>query len=154
MIRIKAMTDEEREAFLPLLNDSYVQDLAANACMSIVEARAEAEAEFAMLLQRGKSIEGQSLDIVLDEETSEPLGCVWWHVDEQKKRGFLFNVYVLEQHRGKGIGHEIMKLMDETLRKKGATHVVLNVSAGNRVAQALYEKNGYASTNMFMTKRL
>lgn len=154
MIRIRAMTDEEREAFLPLLNESYAQDVAASACMSIAEARAEAEAEFTMLLKREKSTERHSLDIVLDEETSEPLGSVWWRVDDQKKRGFLFNVHVLEQHRGKGIGHEIMKLMDETLRKKGATHVILNVSARNCVAQALYEKNGYTSTNIFMTKRL
>ncbi len=154
MIRLQAMSDEEVEAFLPLLIEDYAQDIAGSAAIPIDEARDDADTEFATLLSQGRNTPGYAFDLVLNEESSEPIGCVWWSMNPQKKRGFLITVYVLEAHRGRGFGRAIIKHVDDALRGLGATHIVLNVFARNTVARALYEKDGYAVTNMFMVKQL
>lgn len=42
------------------------------------------------------------------------------------KQGFIKHLFVKEQHRGKGLGQQILKFVEEDLKKVGCTEVILN----------------------------
>ena len=55
---------------------------------------------------------------------------------------------------GSGLGKELMGLVDDEARKLGVSSIALHVFAHNQVARALYEKMGYRTTNLWMSKDL
>jgi GNAT superfamily N-acetyltransferase len=64
------------------------------------------------------------------------------------------SIGVTETFQGQGIGHALMKLVEEWARTHGATEVHLNVWAFNERARRLYEELGYAVRSHHMGKRL
>jgi len=71
----------------------------------------------------------------------EALGC-GLVMKEQKFAG-LFDVFVVESARGRGIGTEISAQLLATARRMGATVGWLSVLAGNAPAVAAYRKLGF-----------
>lgn len=63
--------------------------------------------------------------------------------------GFLYELYVLAEHRGKGLGKQLMERGISELRELGHTEIRLNVFAGNP-AQQLYESLGFQVRNLQM----
>ncbi|ARU60104.1 hypothetical protein CBW65_02805 [Tumebacillus avium] len=63
--------------------------------------------------------------------------------------GFLYELYVLPEHRGKGLGKQMMERGISELREQGHTEIRLNVFAGNP-AQKLYESLGFQVRNLQM----
>ena len=60
------------------------------------------------------------------------------------KRGWLLNdLYVLEEHRGKGAGSALIDAAAAHGRKTNAAWVMLQTYVANREAQALYEAKGF-----------
>jgi ubiquinone/menaquinone biosynthesis C-methylase UbiE len=56
----------------------------------------------------------------------------------------LFDIYVHEAHRGRGLGRAILERMLDSLKADGVRDVVLYVRADNAPALALYKKLGFA----------
>jgi hypothetical protein len=56
----------------------------------------------------------------------------------------LFDIYVHEAHRGRGLGRAILERMLDSLKADGIRNVVLYVRADNAPALALYKKLGFA----------
>ena len=67
-----------------------------------------------------------------------------------KKHGFIYDVFVLTQFRGKGISKEFIKEGISTLKKSGYEEVRLNVFATN-YAKEIYKKLGFKDLNSIMT---
>ncbi|NSL85246.1 GNAT family N-acetyltransferase [Chitinophaga solisilvae] len=60
------------------------------------------------------------------------------------KRGWLLNdLYVLEEHRGKGAGSALLDAAAALGRSTGAAWVMLQTYIANREAQKLYEAKGF-----------
>jgi GNAT superfamily N-acetyltransferase len=60
------------------------------------------------------------------------------------KRGWLLNdLYVLEEHRGKGAGKALLDAAAAYGRKTGAAWLMLQTYIANTGAQALYEREGF-----------
>lgn len=60
------------------------------------------------------------------------------------KRGWLLNdLYVLEEHRGKGAGKALIDAATAHGKKTGAAWLMLQTYIANTIAQALYEKEGF-----------
>lgn len=57
--------------------------------------------------------------------------------------GFIYELYVIEAYRGKGISKRLMTAAINQLREKGYDEVGLNVFSGNDDAIQLYEKMGF-----------
>jgi ribosomal protein S18 acetylase RimI-like enzyme len=68
----------------------------------------------------------------------------WW----------VFDIEIVEAHRGKGLGRETMLLAEKEARAHGAARLGLNVFGHNVVAQKLYTSLGYEITAMNMAKPL
>ncbi len=56
----------------------------------------------------------------------------------------LLGMGVVAEHRGRGIGRELLRAALENAREMGLTRVELTVREGNAAARALYEKAGFA----------
>ena len=54
------------------------------------------------------------------------------------------NLLVAGDHRGEGIGKELMVSLIESAVAQGASHITLEVRSGNRPARALYARLGLA----------
>jgi len=68
--------------------------------------------------------------------------------------GFIYDIYVTEKHRDKGVGARLMKEAENYCKQKGYTRISLMVSTHNQPAIQLYRKTGFKDEQMFMEKEL
>jgi ribosomal protein S18 acetylase RimI-like enzyme len=67
-----------------------------------------------------------------------------------KKFGFIYDIYVLPEYRGRGISKEFIQEGISTLKTSGYEEVRLNVFATNH-AKEIYKKFGFKDLNSIMT---
>jgi ribosomal protein S18 acetylase RimI-like enzyme len=84
----------------------------------------------------------------------ERVGHLW--VGEQEgpagRMLWIYDVFVDEACRGRGLGREAMLLAEEEARRRGLAMVGLNVFGGNEVARSLYRSLGYGEVAVMMRK--
>lgn len=61
------------------------------------------------------------------------------------RRGWVYRLVVKASARRSGIGTQMMRTIEEALRRKGATKINLLVEPGNEAAAAFYRALGYSS---------
>jgi GNAT superfamily N-acetyltransferase len=61
----------------------------------------------------------------------------------QDRRGYILNVFVEPEHRGRGVAGELMRLAREEGRRRGLEMMVLHATAMGR---PMYEKLGWTQT--------
>ncbi len=68
--------------------------------------------------------------------------------------GFIYDIFVKEEFRGKGIGKTLMEKAETHCREKGYQRLALMVSAANEHAISLYRKMGLKPEQIYMSKEL
>jgi ribosomal protein S18 acetylase RimI-like enzyme len=68
--------------------------------------------------------------------------------------GFIYDIFVAEEYRGKGIGKILIEKAETYCREKGYPRILLMVSAENQPAIRLYTKTGFKTEHMHMGKEL
>jgi ribosomal protein S18 acetylase RimI-like enzyme len=68
--------------------------------------------------------------------------------------GFIYDIFVKEEYRGKGVGTTLLEKAESYCREKGYPRVGLMVSTDNQLALKLYTKMGFKAEQMFMKKEL
>jgi ribosomal protein S18 acetylase RimI-like enzyme len=68
----------------------------------------------------------------------------------EMKHGFIYDLYVLPQYRGKGISKDILNEGISKLKEQGYEEVRLNVYASNH-AKEIYKKLGFQDLNTIMS---
>ncbi|PGL70124.1 GNAT family N-acetyltransferase [Bacillus sp. AFS055030] len=71
----------------------------------------------------------------------------------EKKYGFIYELYVLEEFRGNGISKRLIESGMEHLKQDGYSEVRLNVYAGNHAIK-LYEKLGFINRTLTMGRSI
>lgn len=66
--------------------------------------------------------------------------------------GALYDIVVDPDHRGKGIGRQLLTKALAMLKDRGAPRVVLSTAQGNEAAQHLFESAGFRRTMIEMTR--
>jgi ribosomal protein S18 acetylase RimI-like enzyme len=66
--------------------------------------------------------------------------------------GEIESLAVLPEHRGRGLGTELLDHLEHELRDQGVTDLVLGVLPGNVGALRLYERRGYRPTWMYLSR--
>ena len=66
------------------------------------------------------------------------------------QRGYVCNVYVEREHRGKGLAKLLMQHAEEEFQRRGVSYLVLHAS---KLGRPVYEKLGWKDTRE-MSKRL
>lgn len=64
------------------------------------------------------------------------------------------DLYVDSEHRGSGVGKELLKKVEAFARSKGANWLRISVMAQNSIARSAYEKTGFTELYVEMEKTL
>jgi RimJ/RimL family protein N-acetyltransferase len=148
------MTESEFSRYLDQQLEDYTQDIARNFKRPIQDIRVEAKRQIDQLLKDGISTPDHFLFNVVEKKTETTVGEVWFHVDKDKRLGFLYSIQIGKAFRGKGFGKESLKLVESKLKELGVTKLGLHVFADNQAAINLYKTQGYDTTSFNMQKDL
>ena len=154
MSKLIPMTQPEYEAFLEHLIPDYAADNVRAGYWDESEALEKSRKETESLLSQGLQSKDHHLFTLYDGD--QAVGIIWLkaNVDRPVKSGFIFDVEIKEEFRGKGYGKQIMLLIEEKARELELKSIGLHVFAYNKVAKNLYEGIGYEVSSLNMIKKL
>lgn len=148
------MTDAEFAEWLPTVIARYAEDMANNGAMDPAAARAQAEQQTEQLFPSGRRSPEQWLYVI--EADGERVGELWVaeRVNDDRTVLWVFSISIEERQRGKGFGRAGMELAEAEARRRGLSHVALNVFGGNETARRLYRGLGYSEDAVWMSKEV
>lgn len=68
--------------------------------------------------------------------------------------GFIYDIFVKEEFRGRGIGTKLIEKAESYCRQRGYSRIMLMVSPNNQSAVGLYAKIGFKAIHVYMEKTL
>ena len=74
-------------------------------------------------------------------------------LEEEYEYGYVSDLVVLAEHRGKGLGRALLKLAENYAQQQGATLLRISVLAKNEVARKLYIDEGFDELVVTLQKR-
>lgn len=107
-----------------------------------------------------KMISSESVEIVVAESAGEIVGCGYASIEDSKpylthqSHAYLGFMYVVPEHRGKGVNRLIIEALKQWSLSKDVTNMRLEVFASHPAAIKAYEKVGFASRLLEMTASL
>lgn len=121
-----------------------------------IDARAGAD-YLPELLQR---VERQDGRIFVAELEGRAIGWAVFHIREsenfivpdQRRHGYIAELYVEEEARGRGVGRALIAACWDAARALGLKLIMIGVLAGNTRAQSVYEAAGFAHYAMELRK--
>jgi ribosomal protein S18 acetylase RimI-like enzyme len=133
-----------------------VDDLHAGLAPAYFRKAARAESEWRELLTAADAA------VFVAEEAGRPVGVVSVRVYETPpdpamvplRRGHVEMLVVSAAHRRRGLGKALMDEVASWARRQGAAELVLTVWAGNRAAEAFYDRLGYRELSRVLHTRL
>jgi ribosomal protein S18 acetylase RimI-like enzyme len=102
------------------------------------------------LMPNGKLTPGNFVFDVMNAE--DHVGYVW--LNEKNSEWFIYDIEIIEKYRRRGFGRETMQAIEAHIRAKGGNVISLSVFGFNKVAQKLYDSEGYEVTRLSMQKKL
>lgn len=144
MVKLHRPTQDEFERWLVQSADRQAEDRAWVNGTDPKAERGQLEAMIPVLLPKGMDSPDHAFRVARDEAGDE-LGFVWVGVLPNAPSGscVLFDIYVHEAHRGRGVARAMLEQMLESLRGDAIKTVILYVRADNAPARALYKKLGF-----------
>jgi len=136
--------------------------------MSIEELPADLDDDELKFVQRAKEMFGKQLDAILARSGNEfyvarvgkdegIAGYVWFGVSQRLfsgiEIGWIYDVMVLPEHRGKGVGEALMRHTLNVSKERGFAQTGLMVNAKNKAAWSLYEKMGFQTVYRIMNRK-
>jgi ribosomal protein S18 acetylase RimI-like enzyme len=95
---------------------------------------------------------------VAEDESHTFLGYLWIgegsNMMSGLKHGYIYDVFVNEEFRGKGIGRMLVEKAESYCREKRYSRILLMVSVNNETAIKLYDKMGFKAEQTYMAKAL
>ncbi len=157
-VRLRAMTVDEYDAWLPGAIEMYAADNVRAGSMPVDRAQELASQQFQELLPDGVDTPEHHLLVGTDEAEAQ-VGILWLHIRPPssptgRPSAFVYDIEVDEQQRRRGYGRGIMVAAECYARERDATSMRLHVFGANTVARRLYESLGYEATSIGMAKEL
>lgn len=86
--------------------------------------------------------------LVAAPATNQPVGYVSCHWDPARQEGQIGLVGVSPEHRGRGIGKNLLRAAMGWYRQRAARRVTVVTQGKNRAAQRLYQQGGFVSLDL------
>jgi ribosomal protein S18 acetylase RimI-like enzyme len=149
-VALRPLTEEEIAEVAPLIERGYAADIEQNGGLSAEAARRKAADDVPRVLGDPGNV------LYAIEDDGNRVGHLWVGERQLQERRVLWvwDVYVDDEHRGRGLGRSAMALAEDEARRRGLTRVELNVFGGNEVARSLYRSLGYREWAVAMGKDL
>ncbi len=148
------MSQEEFSKYSEPQLESYARDIARNFKRPIDQVRIEAKEQVNRILKDGLSTQGHFLFNAIEKKTGKTIGHIWYDVEKDKKRAFLYDILIHKLYRGKGYGKKTLELLEAKVRDMGIKQLGLHVFGDNQVAIGLYKRQDYYTTSFNMQKDL
>jgi ribosomal protein S18 acetylase RimI-like enzyme len=95
---------------------------------------------------------------VAEDESHAFLGYLWVGEGSNMmtglKHGYIYDIFVKQEFRGRGIGRMILEKAESYCREKRYSRILLMVSVSNETAIRLYQKMGFKAEQTYMGKVL
>ena len=147
---LKAMSSHEYDTYIKNKIERYSATLHENTYEATTEScYLRAEKAINGYLPEGFKTKHHEFYII--NEQNEDVGHVWIKIDEQKKSAFLYEIFLVESARSKGIGKRVMEESEILLVKRNVEFFKLHVFGSNEPAIRLYNYLGFeiAGINMY-----
>jgi len=148
---LKQLTEQEYQDYLGNAIENYANELKESGMVPEDKALFVAKDTFANILPEGLNTKGNFLYNAFDQDTL--IGFIWYCM-RTPELAFIYDFFILEDHRKKGFGKQVMKACEEDAKTNGAKAIGLHVFGHNKAARALYESIGYVPTSIQMKKQL
>lgn len=154
-VRLRAMREDEFEAYLGPSLEEYARFVARNHDISIEAARARAARSTDEMLTAGLHTEGHRF-FVAENGSGERVGDLWLGLRtlDGIEIVWVYDVRVDEECRGQGYGRLIMASAEGLAREMGGERLGLTVFGDNEPARRLYESRGFREIARQMRKDL
>jgi ribosomal protein S18 acetylase RimI-like enzyme len=156
-VAMRPMREDEYDAWLSGATEDYARENSENKGIAFEEALPKARADMESLLPKGLATPNHTIEIAEDPNGGERLGYLW-HARETRESGrevlWLYDLYVEEAHRGRGVGRRLMEILEERATAMGLGRIELNVFGHNATARSLYESSGFREIGRQLYKEL
>ncbi|MFD4034173.1 GNAT family N-acetyltransferase [Streptomyces sp. NPDC058637] len=150
----RPMTEREFTAWAATSVETYARNWMERGVPE-EQARRKSETDHATNLPDGLATAGMSFHVLV--HGGDAVGHVWVARHETpagEPIGYVFDVEVREEHRGRGYGRALMHHAEGTTLDAGLGLLGLHVFASNAPALRLYESLGYGTTRYNLAKAL
>jgi RimJ/RimL family protein N-acetyltransferase len=156
MIRLVPMSEATYQAYLEVAVREYAEDKVNAGNWQPEEALERSAQEFRKYLPDGVATKDNTLYDIEDEALGIKVGMIWLGrmMQGTKPAMFIYDFVIDEAHRRKGYGEQALLAAEVQAKALGYDTIALHVFGRNHAARALYEKLGYAITNVNMAKKL
>jgi len=120
--------------------------------MTPAAAEEKADADHASLFPDGAA-QPEHRIARIENGGGDPVGHVWW-APRGAGRAYVYDLFIEEHFRGRGLGRKALELVEEDARAAGLSGIDLNVWGRNDVARRLYRSAGFDERAVFMSKDL
>ncbi len=152
MISLTAMSEAAFGRFLERIVPEYASEKVEAGNWPLEGSLERSQAEFEKNLPDGLQSPKNFLYTI--NHDGEDVGVIWLAGSDEQSKGFIYELHVDEAQRGRGVAYAAMRLLESEALRHGFTSLGLHVFGHNRVAQRLYERLGYAVTNINIAKTL
>lgn len=156
MVRLIPMQEAEYQEYLQISIREYAEEMVQSGNWQPAEALERSTQEFAKYLPDGVATQDHYLYEIEDAALGVKVGMIWLAriLPGAKPIMFIYDCRVDEAYRRKGYGEQALRAAEERAKALGLDTIALHVFGHNQAARALYEKLGYAITNINMAKKL
>jgi len=156
MVQLVPMQAVEFETFLARDILEYAQENIRAGYWTAAEAAEKSRAAHEHLLPHGMGTPDHYFFSIRADDVPQAVGVVWLAIrrESAEPSGFIYDLFIDEPSRGKGIATQAMRALEETAKALGLQALYLHVFAHNQTARALYDKLGYQVTSLNMVKML
>jgi ribosomal protein S18 acetylase RimI-like enzyme len=152
MITLSRVNEAEFKRYLDFMIPDHAQEITNNFNLTIEQALEESEMMMNDMFKDGLSTEGQYLYNIVDVNSNEKVGLLWYSIISEINQAYLYHILIDEFKRGKGFGSKTLEKLQEILKDSGVKSIGLSVFGNNEGAYRLYKKLGYSNTRISMEK--
>ncbi|MGF9975732.1 GNAT family N-acetyltransferase [Viridibacillus arvi] len=152
MIKLEKFNNQEFEKYLDFMIPNYAKEISSNYTLSLDKAIEESEMMMKGIFSNGLSTEGQFLYNIWDTDVKTKIGILWYSVNTEIDRAYLYHIYIEEAYRKKGYGTRVLEELQIRVKELGMNSLALSVFGSNDAAVNLYKKLGYTTSSISMHK--
>lgn len=152
MIKLEKLNNQEFEKYLDFMIPNYAKEISSNYTLSLDNAIEESEMMMNGIFSNGLSTEGQFLYNIWDTDMETKIGVLWYSVNTEIDRAYLYHIYIEEAYRKKGYGTRVLEELQIRVKELGMNSLALSVFGSNDAAVNLYKKLGYTTSSISMHK--
>ena len=153
VVRLIPMNKDEFDTYIKDKTERYAYTLEENT-FEIINETSFIRAEKAIngYLPNGYNTENHEFYNIIESE--KVVGYVWIKIVEESKSAFLYEIYLKEEFRSKGIGKKVMTEIESLIAVSKIAFLKLHVFGNNEHAINLYNNLGFQVAGINMYKEI